>query len=246
LRKELQVARQLQKSMIPLHGRLFPERGDVEIAGTMSPASEVGGDFFDAFFVDDRHLFLCVGDVSGHGIPAALFMARTMGLMRIVAMSTRSPERLLERLNEQLCGGNDANVFVTLFCAFLDVTTGRLVYSNAGHCAPVLAQSGAAALLALPKGALVGVFPGLRYAAMERELSPGAVLVCFTDGVTEAQSPDGRQFSEARLVAIVAAKSRASVEELLESVQRELSSFIGDASPADDCTLLAVRRPARP
>ena len=91
LRRELQVARQLQTSMIPLAGRLFPERRDVEIAGMMTPASEVGGDFFDAFFVDDRHLFLCVGDVSGHGIPAALFMARTMGLIRIAAMARAVP-----------------------------------------------------------------------------------------------------------------------------------------------------------
>jgi len=113
VRRELSIARQLQTSMIPARGRLFPERNDVEIAGMMNPASEVGGDFFDAFFVDERHLFFCVGDVSGHGIPAALFMARTIGLIRIAAIGTRNPDRLLERINEQLCAGNDANVFVT-------------------------------------------------------------------------------------------------------------------------------------
>ena len=246
LRRELQVARQLQTSMIPLGGRLFPERGDVEIAGMMSPASEVGGDFFDAFFVDDRHLFLCVGDVSGHGIPAALFMARTMGLIRIAAMSTRSPERLLERLNEQLCAGNEANIFVTLFCAFLDVTRGRLVYSNAGHQAPIAAHAGNAAKLAMPKGALVGVFPGLRYVPVEIELPEGAVLVCFTDGVTEAQSPAGDQFTEGRLLSIAAAHSSESVEALLDAVQRDLARFLEGTPPADDCTLLAVRRPGKP
>lgn len=243
LRRELQVARQLQTSMIPLGGRLFPERGDVEIAGMMNPASEVGGDFFDAFFVDDRHLFISVGDVSGHGIPAALFMARTMGLVRIAAMGTRSPDRLLERINEQLCAGNDANIFVTLFCAFLDVTSGRLVYSNAGHCAPIVARAGKAAQLEMPRGALVGVFPGLRYAAMEIVLERGTVLVCFTDGVTEAQSLAAEQFSEERLLSLVAAHSERPVENLLDAVQRELTGFMGDTPQGDDCTLLAVRRP---
>ena len=244
LRRELQVARQLQTSMIPLAGRLFPERGEVEIAGMMTPASEVGGDFFDAFFVDDRHLFLCVGDVSGHGIPAALFMARTMGLIRIAAMGTRAPDRLLERINEQLCAGNDSNVFVTLFCAFLDVSSGRLVYANAGHSAPIVAHAGRASLLPLPKGALVGVIPGTRYEAKEGELPEGVTLVCFTDGVTEAFSAEGREFSQERLLDVVAANSGGSIEDLLDAVQRALAGFLGDTPPGDDCTLLAVRRPA--
>ncbi|MCC7325367.1 MAG: SpoIIE family protein phosphatase [Burkholderiales bacterium] len=245
LRRELQVARQLQINMIPPGGNLFPERSDVEVAGMMNPASEVGGDFFDAFFVDERHLFLCVGDVSGHGIPAALFMARTMGLIRIAAMGTRGPDRLLERLNEQLCIGNDTNIFVTLFCAFLDVASGRLVYANAGHPAPIVAHAGRASSLAIPKGALVGVMPGLRYEAKEGALDEGVTLVCFTDGVTEACSLPDRAFSAERLVSIAAAHSEGSVEDLLESVQRELARFLGDVPPADDCTLLALRRPAR-
>ena len=244
--RELQIARQLQASMIPLRGRLFRERSDIEIAGVMNPASEVGGDFFDAFFVDDRHLFLCVGDVSGHGIPAALFMARTIGLIRIAAMGTRNPGRLLEGLNEQLCAGNSANIFVTLFCAFLDVTSGRLVYANAGHCAPFLAHAGRASSIPIPKGALVGVFPARRYSAGEVELQGGVALVCFTDGVSEAESAEGREFSEAHLGSVVAANADRSVEELLDAVQRELADFVDDAPPADDCTLLVVRRPARP
>ena len=117
VRRELQIARQLQTSMIPLRGRLFPERGDIEIAGMMDPASDVGGDFFDAFFVDERHLFVCVGDVSGHGIPAALFMARAIGLIRSRRWAHAIPSSY-SRINEQLCARNAANIFVTLFCAF--------------------------------------------------------------------------------------------------------------------------------
>jgi sigma-B regulation protein RsbU (phosphoserine phosphatase) len=230
--------------MIPLRGRLFPERGDIEIAGMMNPASEIGGDFFDAFFVDECHLFFCVGDVSGHGIPAALFMARTIGLIRIAAMGTRHPEQFLERINEQLCAGNDANIFVTLFCGFLDVTSGRLVYANGGHCAPFVAHAGRASSLPMPKGALIGVMPGLRYAAKETQLAEGMALVCFTDGVTEAESAAGQAFSQERLLSVSAAHCDQSIEDLLRSVQSELASFLDDRAPADDCTLLAVRRPA--
>ena len=244
VRKELLIARQLQASMIPLRGRLFAQRGDIDIAGLMNPASEVGGDFFDAFFVTERQLFLCVGDVSGHGIPAALLMARTIGLVRVTAMGTREPDRLLERINEQLCAGNDANMFVTLFCAFLDVTSGRLVYANAGHCAPILAHAGRASSLPIPKGALIGIVPGLAYGASEIELGEGVALICFTDGVVEAEAKAGGEFSEERLLRVIADHSDRSVEDLLEGVQHELASFLGDAPAADDCTLLAVRRPA--
>jgi len=243
LRRELHVARQLQTSMLPARGRLFPERRDIELAGVTNSASEVGGDFFDAFFVDDAHLFVSVGDVSGHGIPAALFMARTMGLIRVAAMRTRQPARLLEHLNAQLCSGNDANIFVTIFCGFLQVATGRLVFANAGHCAPLLAHQAHATRLSLPKGALAGVMPGLRYAAKEIKLEPGVALVCFTDGIPEAESRSGAQFSQERLAAVVATRSSGSVEALLDGVQHELSTFLDGAPLADDCTLLGVRRP---
>jgi sigma-B regulation protein RsbU (phosphoserine phosphatase) len=245
LRQELRIARQLQSSMIPLPGRLFPDRADIEIAGMMEPASEIGGDFFDAFFLDERTLFLCVGDVSGHGIPAALFMARTVGLLRIAAMGTRRPEVLLERVNEQLCIGNESNIFVTVFCGFLDVPSGQFVHSNAGHCAPLLIDDGAAAPLAIAKGAFVGIVPGLRYAAIESHLDEGATLVCYTDGITEAESTAGSPFSDERLGMFGVANAGKPVEGLLQAVRRELIAFVGDAAPDDDCTLLAVRRPAR-
>jgi sigma-B regulation protein RsbU (phosphoserine phosphatase) len=243
LEQELGVARQLQASMIPVRGRLFPERDDIEIAGIMEPASAVGGDFFDAFFVDDTHLFICVGDVSGHGIPAALFMARAIGLIRIAAMSTRKPERVLQRVNEQMCIGNEASVFVTLFVGFLDVASGRLVHANGGHCPPVLVHAGKASMLPIAKGTLVGAIPGLRYTSTETLLERGATLVCFTDGITEAESTSGSEFSEERLLSVSAANCGESIECLLGVLRGELASFMEHRVPADDCTLLAVRRP---
>src|SRR5215831_11108660 len=152
LQQELELARQLQAGMLPLRRPLFPGRRDVEIAGMMEPASSVGGDLFDAFFVDEGRLFLCVGDVSGHGVPAALFMARAIGLMRIAAMGTTQPDRLLERINDELCIGNETCMFATLFCGFFEVASGRLAYSNGGHCAPMLVRRDGASRLPLPKG----------------------------------------------------------------------------------------------
>jgi serine phosphatase RsbU (regulator of sigma subunit) len=242
VRKELDIARQLQTGMLPLSRPMFPGRGDIEIAGIMEPASEVGGDLFDAFFVDTGKLFFCIGDVSGHGVPAALFMARTIGLIRIAAMGTDQPDRLLERINEQLCTGNDTSMFITLFCGFLDVAGGRVVYSNGGHCAPLLLRQGEASHLPIPKGTLVGVIPGLRYIAQEIVLNEGDVLVCFTDGVTEAQTETGEEFSEMRLLQIVSANAKQPLETLLDTVRREVTEFTGNHALDDDCTLLALRR----
>jgi len=209
----------------------------------MEPASAVGGDLFDAFFIDDNTLFICIGDVSGHGIPAALFMARCIGLLRIAAMSSRRPDRVIQRVNEQLCAGNDANMFVTLFCAVLDLASGRLVYTNGGHCAPLIVENGVATMLPIPKGALIGAIPGLRYTAREMVLAPGATLVSFTDGVTEACNASGEEFSEERLCAMLGELSGDTTEGILDAVRSAVAEFSGNAPLMDDCTLLAVRRP---
>ncbi len=243
LRKELDVARQLQAGMLPLQRPMFPDRNDIDVCGLMEPASDIGGDLFDGFFVDDRQLFFCIGDVSGHGIAAALFMARTIGLLRILAMNTPRPDKLLEILNERLCIGNDANIFVTLFCGFLDVESGRLLYSSGGHCAPLLTAGGQTRPLAIPKGALIGAFPGLAYTSMEQQLSPGDMLFCYTDGVTEAQNATGDEFSESRCLDLLGRAGSRPLSAVLDTVRREVARFSGSDLLDDDCTMLAVRRP---
>jgi sigma-B regulation protein RsbU (phosphoserine phosphatase) len=242
LRKELEVARQLQASMLPLQRPLFPGHPDIEACGFMEPASKVGGDLFDAFFVDDRTLFVCIGDVSGHGIAAALFMVRVIGLLRTLAMDTMQPEKLLETLNDRLCVGNDANLFVTLFCGFLDVRSGRFVYSNGGHCAPMACAGRDAALLPLPKGALVGAMSGRRYASLQRDLAAGETLLLYTDGVTEAENRDGVQFSEEGCLELLRRGAESALPELLDSIHEKVVSHAGSKALADDCTMLAVRR----
>ncbi len=244
LHEELEIARQLQSSMLPQRGPLFPERSDIEAEGIMAPASSVGGDLFDAFFVSPQRLFLCIGDVSGHGIPAALFMARIVGLIRIAAMTIDEPHKLLEHLNTQLSAGNEASMFATMFCGVLDVTSGRLAYSNGGHWSPLLVSASGARELPLPKGMLVGPIAGARYATLETQLERGTTLLCYTDGVTEARNEAGDEFSAEGLIAALdsPAVAEQSVGATLETVRRELLKFSGPTPLADDCTLLAVRR----
>lgn len=243
IRKELDVARQLQASMMPLQTPLFPERIDIEVCGFMEPAADVGGDFFDAFFVDENHLFFCIGDVSGHGIAAALFMARTIGLLHILAMNDMQPDKLLENLNDRLCVGNDTNIFVTMFCGLLDTRNGKLLYSNGGHCAPILSVGGETTQLAIPRGVLIGAFPDMKYSSMEYVLNPADILFCYTDGVTEAQNPTGEEFTEDRCLKIFSKDVSLPLSNLLDSVRREVAGFTGLELLDDDCTMLAIRRP---
>ena len=196
------------------------------------------------FFIDSRTLFLCIGDVSGHGIAAALFMVRVIGLLRILAMETTRPEVILETLNDRLCIGNDANLFVTLFCGFLDVQSGRLVYSNGGHCAPMVCTDRDAVLLPLPKGMLVGAASGRHYASLEHTLAAGETLLCYTDGVTEAENKDGAQFSEKNWLEWLRRGATSALPALLDSLYEQVVAHTGSRLLADDCTMLAVRRPA--
>ena len=243
LKKELDVARRLQLSMLPLERPLFPGRPEIEVCGFMEPTDAIGGDLFDAFFVDDRHLFFCIGDVSGHGIASALFMARAIGLMRVFAMATLRPDELLASLNERLCAGNDTNIFVTLFCGFLDVVGRRLVYSNGGHCAPLLVRGGTARFLPIPDGVLIGALEQMRYSAMELRLDPGDTLLCFTDGVTEAHDPLGAEFSDERCRELLEQGHQAELPELLDFMRERVGNFTGTLALEDDCTMLALRCP---
>ena len=244
IRKELNVARQLQAGMLPPQGLLYKERSDIEVCGFMEPASDIGGDLFDAFFVDEYHLFFCIGDVSGHGIAAALFMARTIGLLHILAMNITHPDKLLEILNDRLCIGNDTNIFVTMFCGFLDVRNGNLRYSNGGHSAPILSSGGIARPITIPKGMLIGAFPGMKYSFMEHSLEPGEALFCYTDGVTEAQNSIEEEFSEDRCLKSIELASSAFLPSLLDTLRREVAVFTGKELLDDDCTMLVIRRPA--
>ena len=239
IEQDLEVARRLQASMLPLRHPIFPGRKDIDVAGHMEPTEKIGGDLFDIFFVDDHLLFFAIGDVSCHGIPAALFMARTIGLIRLAAMSTTRPDQLLERINNQLCEGNDTNMFVTLCCGFLDTENGRLIYSNAGHSAPILINQNQQYFLSIPKGTVAGILHGVYYSTHEMMLTPGDTLLCYTDGITEAQF-DGEEYSAQRLLDTVIANAGHEPLQLLQTIREHVIGFTQQNTFSDDCTLLAI------
>jgi sigma-B regulation protein RsbU (phosphoserine phosphatase) len=242
LRRELKVATQLQASMLPLQRPIFQERPELDVCGFMEPASSVGGDLFDAFFVDEHMLFFCIGDVSGHGVASALFMARAIGLLRLLAIKTSEPQQLLKELNERLCIANETNLFLTIFCGFYDVRSGALSYSNGGHCPPLLLGPQGARFLPVPKGPLIGAFEGIVFGHAQTTLQPGELLFCYTDGVTEAQAPLGEEFSEERCFGLLEARGHMPLPELLDSFRADVRSFTEKSILDDDCTMLALRR----
>ena len=244
LQQELAVARRLQQSILP---RQAPALEGIELDAVMEPASEVGGDFYDYFMIDDEHLALVVGDVSGKGVPAAFFMAIARTLLRAHALTLRDPSRVLAALNEQLCADNDSAMFVTLVFAVLHVPSGRLHWVNAGHPSPLLKSvSQPTRSLAHKRNPGLGIQPGLVFQGEQSQLSCDDFLVFYTDGIVEARNDEGREFGVQRLRAALTASQRAGgnfPHDLLARVRR----FERHAPAADDITCLALkyRRPVR-
>jgi len=243
LREEIDLARRLQASMLPLQDRLFQGRSDLDVAGRVEPAASVAGDFFDTFLTADDRLFLCIGDVSGHGIGASLLMARTIGLIRSLAMSATGPEAVLEQLNAFLCEGNDTCLFVTLFCGYLEPTLGTLTYSNAGHLPPLLIQAGVCTELPLPRGLLAGISPKARYRSETVQLNRSDLLFAYTDGLSEAEDAMGRPYGIDSCRELLLQRRQAPLPTILDGVRDALTGFSGSSALEDDCTLLLLRLP---
>jgi phosphoserine phosphatase RsbU/P len=242
VRKELRLAADIQLTMLPGSGDLFPERGDVECHATMDPATEVSGDFYDAFFLDERHLFFAVGDTAGKGIAAALFMARALTLLRAEALRRKPLREMLGRVNDALVLGNEQATFVALFCAVLDTVSGTLRYANGGGGAPLLRSGGRWSRLGLPRGIVVGAMPGFEFEVERGRLATGDALLLFTDGVTEARNPDGGMFGHARLASLLEDHAESDAKGIVEAVREGVRAFAAEAPPSDDLTLLVVRR----
>jgi serine phosphatase RsbU (regulator of sigma subunit) len=242
LERELRLAQEIQLSMLPDLAALGRDHAELEAAGIVVPAREVGGDFFDAFFVDPRRLLLAVGDVCGKGVPAALFVTRAMTLLRASGRRLGDPGRVLADLNDLLVEGNESNTFVAMFCALLDLETGELLYTNGGQEQPlVLRASGAVDALSSPGGLVVGAMPGGDYPVARTVLAPGDLLVAFSDGATEANDPAGRLFSPERLESAVAGLQGLSPQGAVESLLAGITAFANGAPASDDITLLTVR-----
>lgn len=240
LQQELEIARQVQAAILP---KAFPPNPRVELDGHMTPAREVGGDFYDYFLIDDTSLGFVVADVSGKGVPAALFMAISRTLLHATALFDRSPAHVVRRLNDLLAVENDQMFFVTLFYGVLDLQTGRIRYVNAGHNPPYkIARDGAVSILPTTRGMAVAVMEGFIYAEGEVQLEPGDTVFMFTDGVTEAFDVDDQPYGDARLEALMKADMhRLAVPDVARAVMASVHAFERGAPHADDITCLTLR-----
>ena len=241
--RELEHAALIQRSILPPEGRAFPDRTDFELSASMVPALEVGGDLFDYFLLDEHRLGFVVGDVSGKGVPAALFMAVARTLLRAAAEHQSSPGDCFTYMNNSLAENNPAGMYVTVFYGVLDTRTGELTFANGGHNPPlVVSPGGKIRRLMERSGPMIGLFPGKSYRTDTARLEPGQCLVIHTDGVTEAFDKNQAFFGDERLFEFLQRHSNDRPSGLVARLQAEVRNFAVGVPQADDITLLVLRR----
>lgn len=238
IESELKVASAIQTSILPQIFPPFPERSDIDLYASMTPAKDVGGDLFD-FFLRDEKLFFCVGDVSGKGIPAAIVMAVTLSLLRSASSHENDPGRVIQAVNETVCRGNESNMFVTLLLGVLDLPTGHLRYCSAGHDCPIILHEGRLSTLDCKPNLPLGVMADMRYGVQECKLEPGSTLFLYTDGLTEAMNEDHELFSLDRVHQSLEGKDNLAPRTLIEQVIADVHGFVQTAEQSDDLTILA-------
>ncbi len=239
---ELRIANGIQMGMVPKIFPPYPDRNDVEIFASMMPAKEVGGDLYD-FYIRDEKLFFCIGDVSGKGVPASLVMAMTRSMFRIVSNHETAPERIICSLNEALEEMNEANMFVTLFVGVLDLHTGRLCYSNAGHCPPLVVGK-ETSLLPVEANFPIGLMKDWPYVAQEIELKPWDTIFLYTDGLIEAEDAEYNLFGEKRMCEVVRQMQtgkQLNLNLLVANMKQAVDTFVDGAVQNDDLTMLAIQ-----
>ena len=242
IERDIHIASGIQMGMLPKNFPTYPDRDDVQIYASLVPAKEVGGDLFDFFFRGEK-LYFCIGDVSGKGVPASLYMAVTRSVFRTVSATETMPDRIVTTINKTMAEMNDANMFVTLFVGVLDVRMGHLYYCNAGHDAPLLIGAGVG-FLACDPNIPVGFHPSWKYTLQETQIFTGTTIFLFTDGLTEAMNATKEQFRMER-VNDVAAKAHAEhlqdPHQLIDLMTDAVGQFVGDAEQSDDLTMMAIQ-----
>ena len=240
---ELNVAAQIQADMLPCIFPPFPARLDFDIYAHMSPAKEVGGDFYDFFLLDDDYLALVMADVSGKGVPAALFMVISKTLIKDHAQITRSPKIILETVNNILMENNAEDMFVTVWLGIMEISTGKITAANAGHEYPVVkGADGEFTLIKDKHGVVVGAMEDIRYRQYEMQLEPGGCLFLYTDGIPEATNAREEMFGTDRMLEALNLEPDANPERLLSNVLNSVNNFVGSAPQFDDMTMLALKR----
>ncbi len=241
IKTELSVATQIQTDMLPSVFPPFPDRDDIDLFALMEPAREVGGDFYDLFLIDDDHLALVVADVSGKGVPAALFMMISKILINNAARKEKSPAEALTLVNNQLCENNKEQMFVTAWLGIIDLKTGEMTYANAGHENPLVRKDGKWQFIRDPHGLVLAAMENMKYRNYTLKLEPGDWVFQYTDGVTEATDSTHQLFGEDRLLAAAERSSAEDTRTLLEDIRKDIEGFVGGASQFDDITMLGFR-----
>lgn len=238
IESDLRIARDIQRSMVP---STFPNRPDLDLYASMTPAKEVGGDLYGYLLQDDK-LYFALGDVSGKGVPASLFMAQATRLFRTLAAQQMMPAEICTRINDALSGeDNEAGMFVTMFMGLVDLKTGHLDFCNAGHNPPVLVESGKAAFIEMLPNAPIGLWPGMQYEGEELQSIMDKPLFVYSDGLNEAENRQQEQFSDERLVEILEKTPFESSKQMIELLSTEVEKHRDGAEPNDDLTMLCVR-----
>ena len=240
--KELEFARIIQMSALPNVFPPFPDHKELDIFASMNPAKEVGGDFYDFYMVNNDTLAFIIADVSGKGIPAAMFMMTSKTLIKSLATEGLDIEDTISTANRKLCENNEANMFITAFMGFLDLKTGKLRYVSAGHNPPLLCHAdGGFQYLPKSKTIVLAAMEGYPYKAQEIQLAPGDMIYTYTDGVTEATDSNNELYGEPRLQEALNARSWNSMEELCKGIKKDVDAFVGEAPQFDDITMVAIR-----
>lgn len=241
MQQELNVGRDIQMSMVPDAFPAFPERQEFDIYGLLKPAREIGGDFYDYFFIDSDRLCISVGDVSGKGVPAALFMAVTKTLIKSIAGDDHSTASIITRVNDEISQDNPSCMFITLFLGILDLRSGKLHYTNAGHPFPYLRRkAGEVEILKSLHGPVVGAMDGMAYGEDCVNLGQGDRVLIFTDGVTEAMDVGDQLYGDQRVLDFFRSTGQAYCEPLVVDTLASVEQFAGEAEQADDITILAL------
>ena len=239
-RTELALAGRIQASMLPNVFPPYPARKDFEIYASMTPAKEVGGDFYEFFFVDDHHLCIMIADVSGKGIPAALFMMATMILLENNVKMGKSPAQTLSDINTAICNKNIEGMFVTVWLGIIDLSTGKMICANAGHEYPMLKKPGERYEIIKDKHDLVlGAMKGWKYDEYELLMEPGASLFLYTDGLSETINPQEKMFGTDRILEQLNTNPNCSTEETLTGMKEAVDKYIDGKEPFDDLTMMS-------
>jgi sigma-B regulation protein RsbU (phosphoserine phosphatase) len=246
-RTELDMAAQIQESMLPGAFPAFPDRPEFDLFASMDPAREVGGDFYDFFLIDDDHLALLIADVSDKGVPAALTMMSAKMLIHYRACQGGTLSQILGDVNNELCHKNESGMFVTVWMGILDTRDGALTCVNAGHENPFVRRSNGAFRLFQDKHGLpLGVMQGMRYQEYTLQLNPGDSIFVYTDGVPEANNPDGELYGMQRLETALKGLEDPSPQYVLKAVRADVDAFVGTAKQFDDLTMLCMKYVGKP